>query len=135
MGLELEQRPFTTHRNGPRSEKRHVQAFSCARGSRASFCSCLHLPGLSLIQQQGRGRNESSSGSVSAQAVRGQCDKAALCVPYLCRCPGMGYNERSLPSSPESTTNFYDLRAGPSGVVTVFLGLYFLISRIRPGSL
>ena len=40
-----------------------------------------------------------------------------------------------LPSSPESTTNFYDLRAGPSGVVSVFLGLYFLISRIGSGSL
>ena len=36
---------------------------------------------------------------------------------------------------PSSTTNFYDLRAGPSGVVTVFLGLCFLISRIGSGSL
>ena len=46
-----------------------------------------HLPGLSLIQQQGRGRNESSSGSVSAQGVRGQCDKVALCVSNQCRRP------------------------------------------------
>lgn len=87
VGLEVEQKTFTMYSNGPRSEKRYVQTFSCARGSCAFFCSSLHLPGLSLIQQQGRGRNESSSGSVSAQGVRRQCDKAALCVSNQCRRP------------------------------------------------